>query len=64
MMSHLVTAERVPSRIGKKCFERLSLFFLSASPTTSGEWLSSSVTDQGGYSAIRGIGEKPRGLRP
>ena len=57
-MGHLVTAERVPSRIGKKCSECLGLFFLRASPTTSGEWLSPTVTDQGGYSAIRGIGEE------
>src|ERR1700721_1507763 len=59
-MGHLVSAERIPSRIGKKCSERLSLFFLHASPTTSGEWLPPTVTDQGGYPAIRGIGEETK----
>jgi hypothetical protein len=57
-MGYPVTAKRVPSRIGKKCSERLSLFFLRARPTASGEWLSPTVADQGGYSAVASVSEK------
>jgi hypothetical protein len=60
VMGHFVTAEGVPSCISKKCSERLSLFFLCASPTTSGEWLSPTVTDQRGYSTIHVISEKTK----
>ena len=59
-MGYFLTAESVLSGIGEKCLERLNLFFLRASPTTPGEWLSPTVTDQGGYSPIRGIREKTK----
>src|ERR1700678_2414504 len=57
-MGYLLAAERVLPGIGQECLERLGLLFLRASPTTSGEWLSATVADQGGDSAIGGIGEK------
>lgn len=55
-MGYLVAADRVPSAIAKKCFKRLRLFF-EISPAGR-EYLSSTMTDHGGYSAIFSIGEK------
>src|ERR1035438_1616826 len=60
-MGYLVTAERVPSGIGKKCLKGFSLFFQS--PTADREGLPPSVADQSGDSSIRSISEKTHGAR-
>ena len=41
-MGYFVTGHRIPSGVGEKCLERLSLFFESA--TGGGECLSSAVS--------------------
>lgn len=57
-MGYFVTGHRIPSGVGEKCLKGLSLFFESA--TGAGESFSSAVADQGGYSAIRSVGEEAR----